>query len=258
MTAKLAKMNRSIPNPNEDTCAGARVADRSIPIGNKLLYLGMKTFKRLSGIIPACLLLITLSFGFTPSRWTRILEAEALDTTVNQILLVKCGDSTCTTAEYYVREGGRFLMKASCKADIGKNGIGKQREGDCRTPEGDFGIGRAFGILPDPGTKLEYINVTESVFACDEEGKYYNTIIDTVGTGHECHGEHMIRYTKAYAYGIEIGYNRENVYPRGSAIFLHCKGDKSWTHGCVAVDREMMRTILLTADSGMRISIHPR
>ena len=49
----------------------------------------------------------------------------------------------------------------------------------------------AFGILDNPGTALDYVDVVETTFACDEEGEYYNQIIDTAETGHDCTGEEM-------------------------------------------------------------------
>ena len=114
----------------------------------------------------------------------------------------------------------------------------------------------AFGILNDPGTSLDYIQITESVYACDEDCEYYNQIIDTRAVDHDCSGEEMYIYTPEYNYGIATDYNAENEYPKGSEIFLHCKGAKVFTGGCVAIDEACMKTVLEYADAGMRVIIH--
>lgn len=41
----------------------------------------------------------------------------------------------------------------------------------------------------------------------------------------------------------------------GSAIFIHCKGAKAFTGGCVALDEEHMAKVLRHADAGMRVVI---
>jgi len=176
-------------------------------------------------------------------------------TDANQILLVKHTHGSEAVVEFYVRENGRFRLDMKGDAFVGKNGIDKTREGDAKTPTGTFGITTAFGIKPNPGTSVPYIDVKETTFACDEDCEFYNRIIDTMETGHDCHGEHMIKYTSSYAYGMALNYNPENIYPKGSAIFLHCKGSNPYTGGCIAVDEDFMVNILKKADSSMVICI---
>ena len=141
-------------------------------------------------------------------------------------------------------------------AFIGKNGLGNTSEGDAKTPEGDFGVLTAFGILPDPGTALPWLPVGESTFACDEEGPWYNRIIDTVATHHPCKGEDMFHTAPEYNYGLALDFNPDCRYPDGSAIFFHCKGHKAYTGGCIAVDEAFMRHILTSAHPGLRVIIH--
>jgi len=172
------------------------------------------------------------------------------------VLIVKCLEGSNAKAEYYIRnDEGELVMDCSCDAFIGKNGTGKTREGDGKTPLGEFGIRRAFGIEPDPGTNIDYLRIDDNIYACDEDCEYYNMIISRSATGHDCTGEHMIDYFNEYAYGLETDFNDSNEYPKGSAIFIHCKGKKSFTGGCVALDKEMMLRILVTADSGLKIVI---
>ena len=66
----------------------------------------------------------------------------------------------------------------------------------------------------------------------------------------------MFHTAPEYDYGLALDYNAEGRYPDGSAIFFHCKGAKTWTGGCVAVDEAFMKRILTTCHPGLRIVIH--
>lgn len=192
---------------------------------------------------------------FMSQIWDRIREGFLNDGSVSQLLLVNCTGGSCARAAFIVKEDGLWRELCACDAFIGRNGLGKEREGDGKTPVGIFGIRRAFGICPDPGTSMEYIHVSDTTYACDEEGEWYNRIVDSSEIGHICSGEHMIEQTLAYRYGLETTYNDDNVYPLGSAIFVHCKGAKPYTAGCVALDEDMMKMVLVHSDAGMKICI---
>lgn len=163
------------------------------------------------------------------------------------LLLVKYTGGSSATASYF-RDG---VLDCECQAFIGKSGVGKEREGDGRTPLGTFRVRNAFGINPDPGTVFNYIHIGPGTIACDEEGPYYNTIVDNI----PCGGEKMLSLAPEYDFGLELDYNPGNVFPLGSAIFVHCKGAKSCTGGCVAIDAAMMEHILKTADETLEIKI---
>lgn len=149
-------------------------------------------------------------------------------------------------------EGG-WRLAGSGAAYIGRCGLGKEREGDAKSPEGELRVRRAFGILPNPGTSIEYLQVSQSTVACDCEGPYYNQIVE-MAPG--ITGEKMFEMAPEYNYGLELDFNPENIYPLGSAIFFHCKGSKPYTGGCVAVDEDFLRSILLRADFSLIVSIH--
>ena len=202
------------------------------------------------------------SYTFNPENqmyWVSVLRNYRDRDDVRQLLLVRCTEGSNAVVQYYQKltdQKNAWTLIFEGSAFIGKNGTGKTREGDAKTPLGDFGVRSAFGILDNPGTKLPYIPVTETTFACDENGPYYNRIIDTAETGHACAGEEMLRCSPEYNYGIETDYNASNEWPKGSAIFLHCKGAKVYTGGCIAIDEDMMKTVLMTAEPGMRVIIH--
>ena len=207
--------------------------------------------------LASLLLLLSACQPFHPEPWRSVLRQYTRNADVQELLLVRCDSSSNATVYYYAKAfPGYWKRLGKTDALIGKNGLGKTREGDAKTPEGDFGVLTAFGILPDPGTALPWLPVTESTFACDEQGPWYNRIIDTAAVHHACRGEDMFRTAPEYNYGLALDYNAGCVWPEGSAIFFHCKGAKAWTGGCVAVDEDFMRLILTTCHPGLRVVIH--
>lgn len=196
-----------------------------------------------------------MDFPYLYRVMTDLLQKYSADDSVSSVILVR-GDEL----EYF-RRGDEGVFVPDCRGCVyvGKNGYGKNREGDLKTPVGEFRAVTAFGVRPDPGTELPYIAVTGSTVACDSEGPWYNRIVDVskLSEGSMCKGERMIDLVPEYNYGIALDYNPDNVYPLGSAIFFHCKGAKTWTGGCVAVDEEMMKHILLTCGQHPLVCIRP-
>lgn len=170
--------------------------------------------------------------------------SEALDRQAR--LVVSCGEGSKARAAFFV--DGELLREGD--AFIGRNGVGKEREGDGKTPLGEFGVRSAFGILPNPGTQFGYISVGPGTVACDSPGPYYNRIVDA-----DVEGERMSELSPEYDYGLELDFNHDNIYPLGSAIFVHCKGAKESTGGCVALDRDFVHEILVRAPRTLRVTI---
>lgn len=137
---------------------------------------------------------------------------------------------------------------------VGMAGLGKEKEGDNKTPIGDFGVTTAFGLKENPGTTLPYVDITEDLYCCADE-EFYNQIIDIKEHPHECTGEHLIDYTPEYNYGFFPDYNKTNTFGRGSAIFFHCTGGNPYTGGCIAVKEEDMVFILRHLHQGARVII---
>jgi L,D-peptidoglycan transpeptidase YkuD (ErfK/YbiS/YcfS/YnhG family) len=158
----------------------------------------------------------------------------------------------------YVRDktqdSGWNLIVAT-DAYIGQRGLGKEKEGDLKTPIGEFNVTQAFGKQWNPGTTLKYIYIDNNTYACDEDCKYYNQIIDAKKTKHKCKGEHLIDYIPQYNYALCINYNPYNVFPNGSNIFIHVKGERAYTAGCIAVDEQSMITILQNATKKTKVVI---
>ncbi|MDY4749109.1 MAG: hypothetical protein SO230_00465, partial [Sodaliphilus sp.] len=179
-------------------------------------------------------ILLTIASAAHADKWTEILDTYATDTTTHQIVLVKCTQGSNAEVEFYIKQADNsWLLERADTAHIGEKGLGKQREGDKKTPEGNFGIREAFGIKANPGTVIPYIDVTPTIYACGDR-YYYNQIIDTKKKPHRCRGEHMIKYVPSYNYGLSTTYNPNNIRGLGSAIFFHCTSESPSTAGCVA------------------------
>lgn len=127
-------------------------------------------------------------------------------------------------------------------------------DGSLATPEGVYGLGFAFGINENPGTRMEYRLVDENDYwVGDQNSDYYNQWVDVSETGQvwedDTYTEHLIDFTIPYAYSIFIQYNWpvQADLPQNCAIFLHCIGNVA-TAGCVSIPEEDMVTILRAID----------
>ena len=181
------------------------------------------------------------------------------DEKVQQIICINFIENSNASFKMYVRDkkqNNGWKLVLATDAFIGKNGLSKQTEGDLKTPIGEFNITKAFGIKKNPGTKLKYIKVNNNLYACDENCQYYNQIIDAKKTKHQCKGEHLIDYCPQYNYGLCIDFNSENIYPNGSNIFIHVKGKKDYTAGCIAIDEKSMITVLKNSTNKTKVIIY--
>ena len=179
---------------------------------------------------------------------------------VKQIILVEQSASELSTGKLFLlikNDNGEWQEMLQCKAFLGKNGIDKVREGDKKTPTGDFGMLMAFGAKDNPGSLISYTKLTDTMYLCGDK-EYYNQFIDVSKVKHNCsnNSEHLIRYTPQYNYALFFDYNKDNIYGKGSAIFLHCAGNNPYTLGCVSVTEDNMIKILRTVDMNARICIY--
>lgn len=132
---------------------------------------------------------------------------------------------------------------------IGKNGLGKTKEGDGMTPVGTFRFNAAFGIAPDPGCEIPYKQVDENIYWSGDvrPGMKYNQMVDIreLPDLETESSEHIVDYDPHYTYCMNISYNEKGTPGLGSAIFLHCFGPaKPYTGGCVALPEEKTRFVL--------------
>ncbi len=199
---------------------------------------------------------LTCKVTVNTTKWDDILDSYQNDDSINQLLFVKYTGGSKAKVILYNKDNGKWKKILSCSGEVGKNGIDKQREGDKKTPTGIFNLTHGFGIKKNPGTKVPYVKVNSNLYWCGDQN-YYNQLIDITEKPHHCTGEHLIDYTQCYAYGMFLDYNKECTLGKGSAIFLHCKGNSGYTAGCVAVSQENMIKILRSVEPGAKICIYP-
>ena len=163
-----------------------------------------------------------------------------------QILIVHASG---TRAKVYMcnKVDNKWITIMETEGFIGKNGLGKEKEGDLKTPVGLYNIGIAFGFGKDINTELDYYKLNENMYwVCDSNSKKYNQLVDITVEKTDfdtTKSEHLIDENIAYEYAIEIKYNAELAPGKGSAIFLHCIKNGP-TAGCVSIDRKSMKFIL--------------
>lgn len=193
------------------------------------------------------------------NRGREVLDAYRHNPTVNNVVLVQCTDGNHARVQLYHKDNATATWTRTVDepGSIGVNGwTAEKREGDGMTPLGDYAITGAFGLKPNPGTTLDYLVVTPDTYAIDGNNEYYNRIVDANVAGTR-EGEEMYYYTPEYNYGFTIDFNPECTPGAGSNIFFHCTGTKPATGGCVAVDENVMRTILTAVGPGDRVCIYP-
>lgn len=176
----------------------------------------------------------------------------------DQIVLVEYKSGSKATLSVHEKQDGKWVQLFQTPAYVGKNGIDKTREGDKRTPTGTFNLTTPFGIKADPGAQMTYTKVTKDHYWCGTSGtEYYNKLVTYSETGRKWTktDEHLIDYKGYYNYALFIDYNAAGEADKGSCIFLHCKGKKTSTAGCVAISEASMKKIVKWAKSGAKIVI---
>ena len=238
----------------------------------------MKMRKRnciLTIVITALLAAAVTSCGSTASKeseykgiqvaspdWVANLDAAA---SADQMLVVAAFNETATDAWVSLHEkqaDGTWKMVMTTPGFIGKNGLGKTKEGDAKTPTGVFHFNRAFGIADDPGCAIPYVKVDQDTYWSGDprEGFHYNELVNLKDLPdldlESGDSEHIIDYPYHYQYCLNISYNEEGKPGLGSAIFLHCFGPaKPFTGGCVAIPEEHMKYVMQHVDQNTAVVI---
>lgn len=145
---------------------------------------------------------------------------------------------------------------------IGKSGAlgaAEKSEGDGATPLGLWPIRAALlrpgsGFAPPAGLPWRWLRAADG-WSDDVRDPAYNR---PIRHPHPFSAERMWRDDSRYDAVLVLGHNDSPPAPgRGSAIFLHLRGDGP-TEGCVAIDPAAMSTLLarLTPGSGLEIRRH--
>ena len=180
--------------------------------------------------------------------------------TTTQVVTVRASGSWATVTAW-ARTPHRWVrVLVTTAARIGARGVvpgTARRQGSYTTPSGIYPLGQAFGIRPNPGTRLPYHHVTpDDWWVEDNRSRYYNTPRTGAAGGFDrtlpensVNGsERLAAHPGQYDYGVVIDYNMAPaVRYRGAGIFLHVSNGSA-TAGCVAVPRATMVAILRWLD----------
>lgn len=190
------------------------------------------------------------------SEWTKLASGLKAAKTHNQLIFVSASVTTATIAMVTRDADGTWSEDLCTSGYVGSAGVGETTEWNHRTPRGQFGFTYAFGILPNPGTKLSYTQVDDTYYWVDDvNSRYYNQFVTTKTTPKAWNSaEHIIEINPAYHYVLSLDYNPNCTPGVGSAIFLHCSTNRP-TGGCISVPEDQMITILKNVQPGCQIII---
>ncbi len=167
-----------------------------------------------------------------------------------QIILSKAlnADGFKVAISLYEKNGGEWICTdADISGVLGKNGIGKKREGDNKSPTGIFSIGSAFGFGEQQNLEYPYFKINNNSFWVDDpNSSYYNQLVNYL-TGYykDWNSAEKMSSIPQYKYGLVINYNLKAKQNAGSAIFMHTyKNEQSPTQGCTAVNEDKMKQII--------------
>jgi len=212
-------------------------------------------FMKSTALLCALMLLFSPALSEEDGSFSCAAYFECADST-SQIVLVEYEGNARASVSLHEKTDGTWSQVRKETGYVGKGGMGKRREGDKKTPTGDFSLSFPFGILDDPGSALPYTKVTEDHYWCASvNSEFYNQFVSAEETGRPAAyaDEVLIRYKNYYNYCLFVGYNADGEKGKGSCIFLHCTGGKKSTSGCIAIDQDFMREILTRLRDDARI-----
>ena len=163
------------------------------------------------------------------------------------------GETTAYVSMHQKDDSGVWKEILTTPGCIGKKGLGKIKEGDAKTPVGEFHFNYAFGIADDPGCVFPYQKVTEDDYWSGDQrdGYHYNEMVsikDLPDLNTE-DSEHIIDYIDHYQYCMNISWNEDGEAGDGFAIFLHCmRPNKPYTGGCIAIPQKKVITAMQNVD----------
>ena len=175
--------------------------------------------------------------------------------TASQMIVVAADGSNATVSMHNKEEDGTWTELLSTAGKIGRNGIGKTKEGDGKTPTGVYRFLFGFGNMPDPGCGLNYTQVDDSYYWVDDsDSAYYNQFVSINEVTKDWNSaEHIAGVKSSYNYVLALDYNVDCVPGKGSAIFMHCT--PTGGAGCIAVPEEMIVEIMRNVEDGCVVVI---
>ncbi len=178
-------------------------------------------------------------------------------------LIVEPKANSQATVSAWQRRGNEWKeVFRTEEAFVGIKGVTADKiEGDGKTPIGEFGIYRSFGIKDRPKTYLSYTEIqVDDVWVDDPKSKYYNQYVSVASNEIERDwqsGEELLPLSNKYRYVIVLEYNTTPIVPgKGSAIFIKCSNGKA-TSGDIDVPEKYMKKLFKFLRPGDKIEIRP-
>ena len=199
------------------------------------------------GLVALIMFVSQTAMAATPSpQWVKNLPAAK--TSEQMVVVAGIQGTTAWISMHEKNSAGEWEQIMTTPGFIGKNGLGKVKEGDRKTPVGTFKFDYALGIAPDPGCAIPYVQVNEHHYWSGDWNHKYNQFVDdrtAPANFDKGNSEHLIDYNPDYVYVLNMGYNSACVPGKGAALFMHCFGDfKPWTGGCVGLPEDKMLFVM--------------
>ena len=197
-------------------------------------------------IMAVVILLSQTAQAATPSpQWvTKLPDAKNAE----QMIVVAGIEGTTAWISMHEKINGKWEMIMTTPGFIGQNGLGKVKEDDEKTPVGTFRFDYAFGIAPDPGCAIPYVQVNEHHYWSGNKNYKYNRFVDVreaPANFNTRNSEHLIDYAPSYNYALSFDYNAECTPRKGFGIFMRClDSSKPWTGGGIALPELKMRFVM--------------
>lgn len=154
---------------------------------------------------------------------------------------------------FFSCENGQWQEKTALRTPgfVGRRGVTNpayKQEGDGCTPTGLYTVGLGFYIQNQPNTGLDTFQVTQDTYWVDDpNSQYYNRRVEGTENKDWNSAEHMLSYSRQYAYGFVVNYNTNPIVNgKGSAIFFHVSSTS--TAGCIATSETMVLGYLAQLD----------
>ena len=198
------------------------------------------------GLVAVMIMLCQTAMAATPSpQWVRKLpDAKNAE---QMIVVAGIQDSTAWIS-MHEKINGKWEMIMTTPGFIGKKGLGKVKEDDEKTPIGTFHFDYAFGIAPDPGCAIPYVQVNEHHYWSGDFNYKYNQFMDVrqaPANFNKDRSERLIDYAPNYTYALSFDYNSECTHGKGYAFFMQCLSSaKPWTGGGIAIPEDKMLFVM--------------
>ena len=171
-----------------------------------------------------------------------------LGATSAQALRVRASSGPATFAQRFeFRNGDWVPLEKAFPVSVGTRGTitkSKKKEGDKRTPEGQYFFMEAFSRDEQSSLRLPVQKITEQdKWIDDPEHKDYNRWVRGPTTAKSY--EELWRKDPLYDLFLVTDFNTNPATPyQGSAIFIHRWCDQSYgTAGCVAMDKDRLQEL---------------